>query len=128
MLGKRRTPWAVAVLTIVTLGIYGLYWQYVTFQEMNDYSGQGLGGLIALLLAIFISIVNVFVMPAEIGNLYFREGRARPVSALTGFWIFLPLVGWFVWVIKCQRRLNEFWAAHGADSVSSATPSFGSTD
>lgn len=123
VLGKPRQPWVVAVLTIITLGIYGLYWQYATFQEMNDYSGQGIGGVVGLLLAIFISIVNVFVMPAEIGNLYFREGKARPVSAVTGFWIFLPFVGWFVWVVKCQRRLNEFWAAHGANQVSASSPS-----
>jgi hypothetical protein len=113
----------VVVLTIITLGIYGLYWQYASFQEMNDYSGQGLGGVVGLLLAIFLSIVNIFVMPAEIGNLYFREGKARPVSAVTGFWIFLPFVGWFVWVVKCQRRLNEFWVAHGANAVSASSPS-----
>ena len=123
VLGKPRRPWVVAVLTIVTLGIYGLYWQYASFQEMNDYSGQGIGGVVGLLLAIFISIVNVFVMPAEIGNLYFREGKARPVSAVTGFWIFLPIVGWFVWVVKCQRRLNEFWVAHGANDISASSPS-----
>jgi hypothetical protein len=116
-LGKPRRPWVVAVLTIVTLGIYGLYWHYASFQEMKDYSGQGVGGVAGLLLAIFISIVNIFLLPAEIGNLYFREARARPVSAVTGFWIFLPIVGWFVWVIKCQRRLNEFWIAHGATAV-----------
>jgi hypothetical protein len=69
-------------------------------------------------LAFFVCIVNIFVMPAEIGNLYFREGKARPVSAVTGFWIFLPIVGWFVWVVKCQRRLNEFWIAHGASAIS----------
>jgi hypothetical protein len=117
VVGKPRRPWVVGVLTIVSLGIYGLYWHYTSFQEMNDYSGQGIGGLVGLLLAIFISIVTVFVLPAEIGNLYFREGRGRPVSAVTGFWIFLPILGWFIWVIKCQRRLNDFWVAHGATAV-----------
>ena len=118
VVGKPRRPWVVAVLTIITFGIYGLYWQYSIFQEMNDYSGQGIGGVVGLVLAFFVGIVNIFVMPAEIGNLYFREGKARPVSAVTGFWIFLPIVGWFVWVVKCQRRLNEFWIAHGASAIS----------
>ena len=117
VLGKPRHPWVVVVFTIITLGIYGLYWQYASFQEMNDYSGQGIGGVVGLLLAIFIGIVNIFVLPAEIGNLYFREGIARPVSAVTGFWIFLPIVGWLVWVVKCQRRLNEFWVTHGATVI-----------
>jgi hypothetical protein len=123
VLGKPRRPWVVALLTIITLGIYGLYWQYASFQEMNDYSGQGIGGVVGLVLALIFGIVNVFVLPAEIGNLYFREGRTRPVSAVTGFWIFLPIAGWFVWVVKCQRRLNEFWVAHGATDVTDSAPS-----
>jgi len=95
---------------------------------MNDYSGQGIGGVVGLLLAIFISIVNIFVMPGEIGNLYFREGKPRPVSAVTGFWIFLPFVGWFVWVVKCQRRLNDFWVAHGATDASIPSSSLSAGD
>jgi Domain of unknown function (DUF4234) len=128
VLGTPRRPWVVAVLTIITFGIYGLYWQYVSFQDMNDYSGQGLGGVVALILAIFVGIVNIFVMPAEIGNLYFREGKTRPVTAVTGFWIFLPIAGWFVWVVKCQRRLNEFWVAHGATALSTSSPAVRAAD
>jgi hypothetical protein len=128
VVGKPRKPWVVAVLTIITLGIYGLYWQYATFQEMNDYSGQGIGGVVALLLAIFFYIVNIFLLPAEIGNLYFREGEARPVSAVTGFWIFLPIAGVFVWLVKCQRRLNEFWISHGATWESASPPSLSAPD
>ncbi len=114
VVGKPRRPWVVAVLTVITLGIYGLYWQYASFDEMDAYSGQGIGGVIGLLLAIFVGIVNIFLLPAEIGNSYSREGQQRPVSATTGFWIFLPIVGWFVWVIKNQRALNRFWVDHGA--------------
>lgn len=113
VVGRQRNPWAVVGLTIVTLGIYGLYWQYATFKEMNDYSGQGIGGVIGLILAIFIGIVNIFLLPAEAGNLYSREGYQRPISAVTGFWIFLPIAGWFIWVIKCQGVLNRYWAGRG---------------
>jgi hypothetical protein len=24
-------------------------------------------------------------------------------------WMFLPIVGWFVWTIKIQRALNRYW-------------------
>jgi hypothetical protein len=116
VVGKLRQPWGVALLSIVTLGIYGLYWQYATFKEMNDYSGQGVGGVIGLLLALLLGIVNIFLLPAEAGNLYMREGKERPVCAVTGFWIFLPIVGWFVWIIKAQGALNRFWIAHGASA------------
>lgn len=113
-LGKIRSPLIVILLAIVTLGIYGIYWQYSMFKEMKDYSDQGIGGVLGLVLAFFLSIVNVFVMPSEVGNLYGAENQLKPVSGITGFWILLPLVGAFVWLFKVQGHLNKFWAAHGA--------------
>jgi len=104
----------VVVLWLITFGIYGLYWQYSTFKEMNEYSGQGVGGVLGLILAVLIAIVNVFLIPAEIGSLYSRENRLAPVTGITGLWIFLPIAGWFVWVVKSQRALNRYWQDHGA--------------
>ena len=95
--GKQRSPLAVVLLTLVTIGIYGLYWYYKTFQEIKDYSGQGLGGLLGLLLSIFCGIVTIFVLPGEVASLYERRGQKPPLSALTGFWVFLPFVGGIVW-------------------------------
>jgi hypothetical protein len=115
-LGKIRSPWIVLLLSIVTLGIYSLYWQYSMFKEMKEYSGQGIGGVLGLVLAILLSIVNIFVMPSEIGNLYAAEGKPKPVQGITGFWILLPLIGGFVWLFKVQGHLNKFWGAHGAVS------------
>jgi Domain of unknown function (DUF4234) len=112
--GKLRTPLAVILLSIITLGIYGLYWQYATFKEMKEYSGEGIGGGVGLVFAILLGIVNIFLMPAEVGGLYGREGQEKPVSGLTGFWILLPFVGWIVWVVKTQGHLNHYWEAHGA--------------
>ena len=112
--GKIRNPWVVIGLSIITLGIYGLVYEYKTFQEMQEYSGEGIGGALGLLLGIFCSIVLVFLFPNEVGNLYQREGQEPPVSAKTGFWILLPLIGLFIWLFKTQNRLSDFWRAHGA--------------
>ena len=101
-------------MSIVTLGIYGLYWQYKTFQEMKDHSGEGIGGGVGLILAIFIGFVNPFIMSAEVGNLYAAEGQEKPVSGITGLWILLPIVGTFIWLAKTQNALSAFWGAHGA--------------
>jgi len=49
-LGKPRGWVVVVLLSIVTLGIYGLVYQYKTFQEMKDYSGEGIGGVVGLIL------------------------------------------------------------------------------
>ncbi len=113
-IGKVRGAGVVILLSIITLGIYGLVWQFKTFKEMKTYSGRGIGGGLGLVLAIFLGFVNWFVMPSEVGNLYAAEQQEKPVSGLTGFWVLLPLVGGIVWLVKTQGALNRFWRAHGA--------------
>jgi hypothetical protein len=117
VVGKVRSPLTVILLSLVTLGIYSLYWQYASFKEIKEYSGEGIGGGLGLLFAILLGIVNVFLLPHEIGNLYVREGKEAPVSALTGFWVLIPIVGGIIWIVKTQSRLNDFWEAHGAVRV-----------
>jgi len=113
-LGKPRSWLGVIGLTIITLGIYGLVWQYKTFKEMKDHTGNGIGGGIGLLLAIVFGIVNVFLMPAEVKNMYESEGKPSPVKGTTGLWILLPLVGGFIWLYKTQTALTDYWVSHGA--------------
>ena len=109
MPGKVRSPWAIIGLSIITLGIYGLYWQYATFKEMKDYSREGIGGGLGLLLAIIIGIVNIFLMASEVGNLYAAKGQEKPVSGKTGFWVLIPILGGLIWLFKVQGSLNRFW-------------------
>ena len=117
----RPPPWAshagvafVIIISIITLGIYLIYWYYKTGEELKRYSGEGLGGVLWLVIGIVIGIVMWFVAPSEVGKLYSREGQQQPVSGKTGFWMFLPLIGFFVWVVKVQGALNRFWASKGA--------------
>src|SRR6059058_2134387 len=53
-LGKVRGTGGCVLLTIVTLGFYTWYWYYKTHDEMKRHSGTGLGGGVALVLAIFV--------------------------------------------------------------------------
>ena len=112
--GKVRSVLVIILLSIVTLGIYALAWQYLTFREMKDYSGAGVGGGLGLFFAIILAFVNWFLMPSEVGNLYALDGHDRPVSGLTGFWLLLPLIGGIIWLVKTQHALNRYWIAHGA--------------
>jgi len=112
--GKIRSPLGVILLSIITLGIYSLVYQFKTFDEMKKYSGEGIGGGLALVLAIICGIVNVFLMPAEVGNLYQRDGKEAPVSAVTAFWVLIPLLGIFIYYFKVQGALNDFWTSKGA--------------
>ena len=112
--GKLRSPVGVILLTIFTLGIYGLVWNYKTGNEIKNYSGEGLGGVLWLVIAIVIGPVMWFVAPSEVGNLYRREGQEPPVSGITGLWWLLPLIGFIIWVVKVQGALNRFWETKGA--------------
>jgi Domain of unknown function (DUF4234) len=112
--GKVRSPVAVIIFSIITLGIYTLYWYYAVFQELKDRTGNGVGGVVGLILGLCISIVNIFLLPAEVGNMYAQEGLEKPVTGLTGFWVLIPLVGSIIWFVKVQNALNHRWEASGA--------------
>ena len=113
-LGKPRGVAFVAIIGLLTFGIYLIYWAYKTGEEVKRYSGEGLGGVLWLVIWLVVSIVMIFVAPSEVGRLYSREGQTPPVSGKTGFWMFLPLVGYFVWIVKVQGALNRFWVGKGA--------------
>ena len=116
--GRIRNTGTCILLMIVTLGIYGLFWYFKTHEEMKRHSGQGIGGVVALLLAIFVGIVMPFLNSNEVGHLYERRGEKPPVTALTGLWALL--LGWFffvgviVWFVKTNGALNAYWRSLGA--------------
>jgi hypothetical protein len=116
--GQIRNTGTCFLLMIVTLGIYGWVWYFKTHDEMKRHTGTGLGGGIALLLAIFVGIVMPFLNSNEVGHLYERRGQKQPVTALTGLWALL--LGWFffvgviVWFVKTNGALNAYWRSLGA--------------
>jgi len=40
---------------------------------------------------------------------YESAGKQTDISALTGLWNFLPLIGSIIWIVKVQSRLNALW-------------------
>jgi Zn-dependent protease len=112
--GTVRSTGTCILLFIVTLGFYGLYWYFKSHDEMKRYSGEGIGGGLALLIGFFLGVVMAFLSPMEVGKLYERRGQPAPVSALTGLWILLPLLGVIVWFVKTNGALNDYWRSAGA--------------
>jgi Domain of unknown function (DUF4234) len=109
-----RSAAAVVIFSIITLGIYFLYWTYQVFRELKEHTGQGIGPIIGLVIAIVVSPVNWFVLPSEIGNMYASAGRPKPVSGPTGFWNLIPLIGFIIWTVKVQNALNRVWSGEVA--------------
>jgi hypothetical protein len=114
-LGRRGHPRGIGLgilLFVVTLGFYGWYWAFKTHEEMKQHTGDGIGGVIGLVIWILISPVSAFVIPSEVGRMYTRSGQAPPVTGWTGLWLFpfgflvIPAIVWFV---KVQGALNRYW-------------------
>jgi hypothetical protein len=111
-LGQRRGVAFVIILTIITLGIYSLYWVYKTEEEMKQHTGEGIGGVLGLVVWIVVSPVMGFVIPSEIGNMYKKDGQEPPLTGWTGLWLFpfgILIIPVFVWYAKVQGALNRYW-------------------
>jgi len=112
--GNTRSIGLSILWAILTLGIYCIIWVFKTQEETKQYSGDGVGGWLGLVIYLVIGPVTWFLVPSEVGKLYSREGQEPPVTGITGLWLLLPIVGAFVWFIKVQGSLNRFWVSKGA--------------
>jgi hypothetical protein len=125
---KIRSPWAAALLPIITLGIYHLVWWYRINRELRDYGkakGYDLGqNPTNSVLALFPG--GIIIVPALIT--YWRgTKRAMGASRLAGQ---EPLNGWIAILLYLfiapalwayiQVSLNHAWEAE-ADPIEGQT-------
>ena len=127
---KIRSPWAAALLPIVTLGIYHLVWWYRINCELRDYGrarGYDLGqNPTNSLLALFPG--GLIIIPALIS--YWRgvkrvQGAARvaglePVNGWIALILYLLLAPGF-WAYL-QVSLNDIWRAEAEPLPGQALP------
>lgn len=75
---------------------------------------RNVGTIRSPLMVLLLGIITIFVLPAEVGNLFECDAKEKPISGMTGFWMLLALIGGIVWLFKVQGRLNDFWESKGA--------------
>lgn len=113
--GETRSVWLSILWFVLTLGIYSFYWVYKAHEEIKRYSGNGTGGVLGLVIWILIPFVTWFVVPSEVRYMYEDlDGGRSPVRGIWGLWLLLPIIGNFVWFIKVQGALNDYWISKGA--------------
>ena len=113
--GNQRSIGLSILWAILTLGIYTFIWVYRTHEEIKRYSGNGVGGVVGLVIYIVIGIVSVFVIPSEIRYMYEDlDGEQSPVRGVTGLWNLIPLLGTLIWFFKVQGALNRYWTSKAA--------------
>ena len=111
------------LMFIITLGFYGWYWAFKTHEEIKQHSGEGLGGVIGLVIWILISAVSAFVIPSEVGKMYKKDGRDPPITGWTGLWLFpgvILIIPAIVWFVKVQGALNRYWESKAAAAPAAA--------
>jgi hypothetical protein len=131
---KIRHPVAVAVLILITLGIYGLYWWYQVNREMVDLgkalNADGLGDNPTLsLLAWFPGGLVIVPFLVSLYNGVHRMKRAQELTTgrhptLNG-WIVVILFVFILHVVAygyMQAELNKAWRAQASGG---ALPSAG---
>jgi hypothetical protein len=116
-LGQPRGIGFGIFLYLITFGIYGIYWAYKTQEETKQHTDEGLGGVVGLVVWILLNIVTAFTIPSEIGNMHAKDGREKPMTGLTGLWLYpgiLLIIPAIVWFVKVQGTLNRYWESKGA--------------
>jgi Domain of unknown function (DUF4234) len=119
-LGEVRGVGSVILLTMLTFGIYGVYWNFKTFDELHRYrGGKGVTGGVGVLLALVLA--SPFVLGSYVKEAYEEADYEPTVSGATGLWFFPGLlllgVGPIVYLAKVQGALNNLWTALGKPTV-----------
>ena len=132
---KVRGPVWVGVWSLVTLGIYSIYWIYVTAKHLRDYGnakGRDLGQKPGMtLLALTLGWLLLFIPPLV--AMFRQAKRIQQAQQLAGV---QPMNGWLALVLYLvvspvffayeQSELNKAWAREGgpvpSDSAAHEAP------
>lgn len=110
--GKTRNPWGAWLLSLVTFGIYGLWWYYEVNSELRDYDERIVVAPGVSLLAMLVPFVGYFSWARtgariEAGQRF--AGSSHRCSGLLGIVLLWLGVG----IVYYQSQLNKIWDAYG---------------
>jgi hypothetical protein len=90
-------------LFVITLGIYAVYWFYITAQEMKHYTRKYDTEPVLLTILMFIPLVQIYAMYkySELYELTSRDQLNRWILFL--LWLVFPPAVWFI----VQSELND---------------------
>ncbi|MET0827644.1 MAG: DUF4234 domain-containing protein, partial [Acidimicrobiales bacterium] len=96
MIGKTRHPWGVWGLSIITLGIYFLYWWYKANEEVNDYDPSIEVEPVLAMLALFVPICNIVTIVRTGSRIGTAQQSRLGVDATNGWLgLLLAVIGGF---------------------------------
>lgn len=123
----KRNPLGVLGLTLITLGIYGLYWFYKVNEEIQRYTGDQTISPTRSLLAVvpgFLLIVPPFIAYYNTANhvLQMQQQRGLTTQISPALAVILALVVWIGMAAYVQEHLNRVWDSASAGVARGAIP------
>ena len=113
-IGKPRSVPLTILVTIVTFFIWAMVWSFLTGEDLKKYRGEGLGGILYLVITFILYPVSMFLLANEVEQMYVEAGEEPRITTLWGLWFLLPIIGQIIWYVRIQNAINEFWQARGA--------------
>lgn len=117
---KRRNPWAVWLLSLVTLGIYGLVWWYKIHAEMARYDPrqriEPVVSFLAMFLGPLIIIPPFWSAAAEGGRISRAQETAGLRATCSGALGLLLYILFFTIAIYYQSELNQIIDSYREDN------------
>jgi hypothetical protein len=114
--GKTRNPWGVWLLSLVTFGIYQLWWYYEVNRELRDYDerihvqpGVALMAQLFGWILLVPPIVSYVKTGGRIAQAQRLAGSTERCSGLVG--LLLSLIGFGS--VYYQSQINKVWDAYG---------------
>ena len=125
---KLRNPWGVLALSLITFGIYYIFWWYFINREMRDLGrarGTDLGqkpgnSVLAITLGALIivpAIVSMWTTSDRIQRTQEVAGVDRPGSGPIFFILLLLISPVGIWY--AQNELNKGWSAQASAGAAS---------
>ena len=120
-IGKTREPIVVILLSIITCGIYGLYWYYTIMDDLNKATGE------ERISPVMMLIVSIICFPFFWLILYKTDKGLAEISQNEGLrykenfilWLLLTLVlgvGVIVAMYQITAAFNDLWAKRMDDA------------
>ena len=112
--GEVRSPGMVIVLTIVTCGIYGLWWHYKVGQEVNAAAGKEVVNPMFVWLGLVTCGLTLlyFIYTLDKALIDLAAARGKSYTSNLMLWIILYFIsglGMYVEMFQVQTALNEIW-------------------
>jgi len=112
-LGKQRNPIAVILLSMITLGIYYLYWYGKVNAEIRRHDPRvevNVGWAVVAQFVPFANLVSAYNTAVRVQKLEIADDAPNSISPLVGFLLFIFFgIGY---PIQIQSHLNAHWTRH----------------